>query len=242
MNFGNLLNKYREELNLSVNKLGELANISPTYISRLQNNPQKVPSKKITLKLMKALFLQAIEQEWENIGIVNDFIIAYLFEDNKEYSSLNNEEISEYQKFMYEFFDYLEQISKSEINELYNMKEKIYENKIIMKKNVSFSTTDEETKLINQLLDKPLFDIEWYLTQNEFEILAPRNIITNNYYKDIDYNIITKKDKEIIYNLVHSYLMTKYKKTYKKNSKEFFDEVFEKSIEPINRMDWFEEE
>ncbi|WP_242651998.1 helix-turn-helix domain-containing protein [Staphylococcus aureus] len=46
MKFGELLDEYRNNLGLSINKLGELANVSPTYISRLQNNPEKKPSKK----------------------------------------------------------------------------------------------------------------------------------------------------------------------------------------------------
>ncbi|MBY6180496.1 helix-turn-helix domain-containing protein [Staphylococcus haemolyticus] len=234
MNFGEVLNKYREELSLSVNKLGELADVSPTYISRIQNNSEKVPSKKVTFKLMKVLFLQSVEKEWEEINVLDDFIIAYLFKGIKNHSELNKDELEDYRKLLEEFFEFLKTTSDKEITELYNMSNKIYENKIIMKDDLSFDTTDDKEKLTKYLLDKPIFDLEWYLTQNEFEILAPRNIITKNDYTDIDYNVITEKDKEIICNLVFAFLTTKYKKTYKKNSKEFFRKIFENSIQPLN--------
>ena len=121
------------------------------------------------------------------------------------------------------------------MKELRDISEKIYENKIILKKDGTFDFTGDEDKLIEHLKDKPIFDIEWYLKQKDFEILAPRNIITNKNYEYIDYNAITQEDKEVIFSLIHSYLITKYKENYRKKSKEFFDEIIEEFINIIKK-------
>ncbi|MGS0644289.1 helix-turn-helix domain-containing protein [Staphylococcus hominis] len=233
MNFGEVLNKYREELNLSVNKLGDLADVSPTYISRIQNNPSKKPSKKIAFKFLRALYLQMNKQQ-KSGEIFEDFITSYLFEENN-YKELNSNKKKEYESFLNEFFDYLNKTSDVVVKELRDISEKIYENKIILKKDGTFDFTGDEDKLIEHLKDKPIFDIEWYLKQKDFEILAPRNIITNKNYEYIDYNAITQEDKEVIFSLIHSYLITKYKENYRKKSKEFFDEVVEEFINIIKK-------
>ncbi|HCW9275328.1 TPA: XRE family transcriptional regulator, partial [Staphylococcus aureus] len=65
----------------------------------------------------------------------------------------------------------------------------------------------------------------WYLKQNDFEILFPRELITNSNYEDIDYNVLTENDKKMILNLVHAYMNTKYTKI--QNKQEFFDKNFD---------------
>ncbi|MCI2927466.1 helix-turn-helix domain-containing protein [Staphylococcus hominis] len=228
MEFGEVLNKYREELKLSVNKLGELADVSPTYISRIQNNPSKKPSKKIAIKFLKALYLQTDDQRKQE-KMFNDFITSYLFEQ-KSYKDLNSTENEEYEKFVIDFLEYLNKTTNEVAKQIREISGLIYANKIMLKKDGSFHLTNNEDVLIKNLKDKPIFDLEWYLSQKDFAILGPRNIVTNENYKDIDYNVISQEDKEIILNIIHSYLMTKYKDNYRKDLKDFFDNVVEELI------------
>lgn len=222
MKFGELLDEYRNNLGLSINKLGELANVSPTYISRLQNNPGKKPSKKILFKILNALFIETANQEIKTTHLFSDFITNYLYDDKNEFSDYD---INQVQKLLDEFFEYNNKWNNHKRKKLYSLSESIEKNRVIYQKNQQISFTNNKEDLQKHLYNKPIFDLDWYLKQNDFEILFPRELITNSNYEDIDYNVLTENDKKMILNLVHAYMNTKYTKI--QNKQEFFDKNFD---------------
>ncbi|UMT76022.1 helix-turn-helix domain-containing protein [Staphylococcus roterodami] len=224
MEFGETLNEVRQSLNISINKLGALSDISPTYISRIQNNPDKHPSKKIVFKIIYALFVEGHKQSFNTNEIATKLIRSYLG---------GNAKTSELEGFLDEFIQYMEDRQNEGKEKLYNFKEKIQKNRFILTKNRTLYFTDDQKSIFDIISNKPLTDIEWLLTQNSFELLYSRSIITNNSYKDIDYNILNDADKKVILNIIHAYLSTKYEKTSNIDSN-FFNSMFKNFIESYN--------
>ncbi|MCI2907937.1 MULTISPECIES: helix-turn-helix domain-containing protein [Staphylococcus] len=235
MKFGEVLNKYRESLNLSVNKLGELADVSPTYISRLQNNLNKKPSKKVFFKILNTLLDQAFNMGKSPKPLLSELCSTYLFDDKKEFTK---KELKKVENLVEEFIKYTNEEGNKVKKELYESKSKIENNKIIFNKKNELLFLNDFEILKNNLVDKPIFDIEWYFTQNQFKILAPRYLITNKDYNLIDYNVISNEDKNIILNLIIAYLETKYEKI--NNRQEFFDTMFELFVEKVNLEETFD--
>ena len=55
MNLNQKLRRLREEQELSLNKLAEIARVSKAYLSQLENNPKKQPSAEVLFRIASAL-------------------------------------------------------------------------------------------------------------------------------------------------------------------------------------------
>ncbi|MGK0576796.1 helix-turn-helix domain-containing protein [Macrococcus capreoli] len=223
--FGEKLNNLREYLGISINKLGEAANISPTYISRIQNNPAKKPSKKLFLKLtyvfLEKGMLNKIETSPKFQELYFEYIRSFvtdnekLTEDEARQVELLNEEATAY------FKKTLEEVS----SQIFNLRENFYKNLFLIQTNdhdiKSFKNFD-----MNNLQDKPIFDLKWLLNQEKYEVFYGRDRLLHNSKKNIsiDYNVLSKEDKELIFNLIEAYLKTKYMRL--DEPEKFFDNIF----------------
>lgn len=65
-NFGQSLRIIREQQGLTIRKVAEEVNKTPTYISDIERGNNKPPEKKLMIKLMAALSLQENETEIRN--------------------------------------------------------------------------------------------------------------------------------------------------------------------------------
>ena len=61
MTIGERIKHYREQKGWSLNKLAFLAEVSPAYISQLENNKSKSPSTDILVKISKTLEISIID-------------------------------------------------------------------------------------------------------------------------------------------------------------------------------------
>ncbi len=231
MSFGYGLNKYREDLKLSVNKLGDLANISPTYISRLQKDSSNRPTKKTFFKILYALFVQANKLDYNTNTLISRMIKYFITGEEK--IDLTSDEIKECEKIIDEFIEYVEKNQNELIQKTTKLQNQLYENKFIQNKNGKLRMTENIKETGRLLKDKPIFDIEWYLKQNEFEILIPRTHISNKGYESIDYNILNAEDKSILLNLFKTYIETKYKES--KVDKDFYYKMFKNFVDNYHK-------
>lgn len=91
-NFGQSLRFIREKQGLTIRKVAENVNKTPTYISDIERGNNKPPEKNLMIKLMTALSLQEGETEIRNYlfdlaagerGIVSEDIADYIMENNE---------------------------------------------------------------------------------------------------------------------------------------------------------------
>ena len=61
MTIGERIKHYREQKGWSLNKLAFLAEVSPAYISQLENNKSKSPSTDILVKISKTLEISIVD-------------------------------------------------------------------------------------------------------------------------------------------------------------------------------------
>lgn len=211
MKFGEMLRKVRTEYGLSINKLGYYSNVTPTYISRLENQHDKLPSEDMINKIIIGLGKYKMEKG-EKIDPVD--LLKYFYEaENMPKSDKSFDELALLllKSYTLELNTVLGYVSKLE--------KIIYENKIMLPKGKS---KGEE-------LDDPIFDLNWLLTQNRYEVFYGRDYLLNDKHKSENedkfyYNTITDIDKVMINALIKAYFSTKYPKI--KDPKKYFAEKF----------------
>ncbi|MCD8845835.1 helix-turn-helix domain-containing protein [Mammaliicoccus sciuri] len=215
MQFGELMEKYRVQTNLSLNKLADLAGVSPGYISKLKNNTSLIPSEEVVFKIAMA---------FQNNGLKEDEIkklLFFLITDPKYIKKMNNIDFnvefeSKEQMVIIRFASFLQ----SEIDKLTNTRNRLgtlfLENKIISKKKSS------EIHLIEDVvLNYPIFDIEWIFKQEKYELFYGREFHIND---GQFYNVIDTSDKKMISNIIRTYFKSKYEKV---------DNVYERTMKEL---------
>lgn len=215
MEFGEIMEKYRKKCDLSLNKLADLAGVSPGYISKLKNNTTLIPSEEVVFKIAHAFGRHGLsEKEIKEL-------LLFLTRDPKYIKKMNNIDFdiefeSKEQMVVVRYASYLQ----NEIEELNNQKNKMrtlyLENKLISKKKSG------DIQLIEDVnLNHPIFDIEWLLKQEKYNLFYGRDFDIND---GEFYNIIDANDKRIIGNLIRAYFKSKYNKV---------DNIYDKSINEL---------
>ncbi len=211
MKFGEILKEVREESGLSINKLGRYSQVTPTYISRLENQHDKVPSEDMVNKLIIGLGKYKMEQneKIDPVELLERFYSSTnLRKSKKEFDELALMLLTAYTNELNTAIGY---ISK--------LQDIIYENKIMLPKG----------KNKGEELDDPVFDLSWLLTQNRYELFYGREHLLNDKYNSSNeekfyYNTLSDEDKAVLSALIKAYISTKYEKI--KNPKDFFNEKF----------------
>lgn len=224
MQFGELMEEYREKTDLSLNKLAELAGVSPGYISKLKNNTSLIPSEEVVFKIAMA---------FQNRGLNNkeaEKLIYILLDDPKYIKKIDNIETdikveSKEQIVLLRYMSFWQ----NEIDKLEDTRNRLetlfLENKIISKKKSS-----EVTLIVDEQLNYPVFDIEWIFKQEKFNLFYGREFKIND---DEFYNIIDSNDKKMLSNLIRTYFKTKYEKVddvYSKSMKQLDDALYNAEI------------
>ncbi|QYA45452.1 helix-turn-helix domain-containing protein [Macrococcoides bohemicum] len=225
MKFGEILKEEREKLSLSVKKLSDLSGVSTAYISKLENNKRNYPSQDVIFNLASGL----------HEGMHNKFDFAMLgrkYEDEIVYNILdkfinaddtifNNVDMYHLFERYKKFYD-SKQASKYKLN--IENKKQIFENKVLV---------DKKTNKYD-VVDYPFLDLNWLLTQNEYEVFYGRNMIFNkkiNHKGDINkgldenemffYNKLDEKDIKTIKEIIDAFLSNKY--VFYKDEKKLFE-------------------
>lgn len=224
MQFGELMEKYRVQTNLSLNKLADLAGVSPGYISKLKNNTSLIPSEEVVFKIAMA---------FQNNGLKDkeaEKLIYMLLDDPKYIKKVENldtvisDEIDE-QLVLLRYTSFLQDEIDKLKNTRYRLEKLFLENKIISKKKSS-----DVTLIVDEQLNYPVFDIEWIFKQEKYELFYGREFHIND---GQFYNVIDTSDKKMISNLIRTYFKSKYEKVdnvYERTMKELDDALYNAEI------------
>lgn len=154
MKFNEKLNDLREYLGISINKLGEVAGVSPTYISRIQNNSDKMPSKKIFLKITSAFMEKMLSSDGKDETLEKLFklyVQSFITEDE----NLTEVQYEELQKLYKEMEEYFKNEMSEKVKRFINVKEDYYKNLIILE-NDNYNVQFFKDTDLNILKDKPI--------------------------------------------------------------------------------------
>ncbi|WP_065429149.1 helix-turn-helix domain-containing protein [Staphylococcus hominis] len=223
MKFGEILKKEREGFNVSVKKLSELSLVSTAYISKLENNKRGFPSIETIYNLIFG-FKNLIEERYgseKGINEVNDEYLKELLSNflNASDSNLKNENSDLAYK---DFVDFYNKKMDIILNDNSKNKEAIFLNKIQLTK----GTTNKIE------IDKPFFDLNWLLSQNDYEVFYGRDFIFDKNLFDKKslnerdmyfYNVLTKSDLRTIKNLIEVFLENKYFRIKQEKVNELFN-------------------
>jgi len=192
-NFGELIKEQRKIKEGTIYDVGKLAGVSNTYISQIENG-KKLPSKKVLFLIVHFLGIHT--------GVDNNFQDEAL-KIYSEYKRINFDELKE--EFDTYITDYIHQFMQP-LNDLSN---DISNNRI----------QAEKGTLEVERIDKPYFDLNWLLTQKDYEVLYHRDYDiqnTNRRRKDMDimekllYNRLSDVDIKTIRELIEAYISNKY--------------------------------
>ncbi len=219
MLFGEALRDLRTKADISLKQLSRLATVSPSYLSVLENEPNRVPSKEILAKLMYGLR----QGDITNKNVLNGYVEIHEV-------LLNTDNLIESKFNELAFMNYFQQFITEKLTEktefLQELDTNSFENKIIFFKNGRYQTTQF-----------PSFDLDWLLKQNQFEVFYGRKFITNPEFlkshddSRINYNTLTDEDKKMIREIIKVYISNKYESI--PDPKEFFNKQSALSEENI---------
>lgn len=221
MRFGEVLNRYRERANLSINQLGRYADITPTYISRMQNSPDKLPSQKVLFKI--ASVLNVNEEAHDPIYLLE------LFESYAEGKGLTEKELK---KLTLEFNEYINEQVRRKKDKYSVVKDLIYKNLVVLDtddvRSLSSINYLSNAEVLSNISKEPVFDLKWLLNQKKYSVLYGRDISFTD-EKDIFYNVIPKDDLKMISKIIETYLSTKY--SVQKDSRAYFEHQFSEFLD-----------
>lgn len=183
MTFGETLKKYRNSLELSVNKLSKLSNVSVGYISKIENGQRKFPSDRIIFLLLVGFKNSKLNDQSKSTEEVNNEIKEILYE-------LLSAEDSEVYK------EDFETIYNNFITFYEDMHNKVGNKDERNKKKTIFVYEDDEKEKHSVNLEKPINDIAFHLKDNANQKFY-NGVILNDY------------DKNMINEIINSFLVTK---------------------------------
>ncbi|WP_057510582.1 helix-turn-helix transcriptional regulator [Staphylococcus simulans] len=223
MKFGEHLKEERTGFHMSVKELSNLSGVSTAYISKLENGKRKFPSLETIFNLVIG-FKKLNEYRYGNSYLTGDINEGYIndlldrFVSSKDSNIVLNDNQDIYKEFNDYYKDHMDKIAKENTRILSD----IYKNKVKLER----GTTKKE------VVDKPYFDLEWLLTQKEYEVFFGRNFILDDDYvgkksyseKDLYfYNILSEKDLSTIRQLIIVFLNNKY--FFSKDKGELFNKL-----------------
>ena len=208
--FALLIKKYRSFRKKTVYEVAEFVEVSPTYISQIENG-KKLPSKKVLFPLVRFLGLKNDKGYWEKV--VNDeFSGTNLLEVYAKYKNISVSDL------YHEYSDYVSSEIRKNLNELGDMEKRKNNEVSVNKKNGDIEP-----------IKKPYFDLEWLLTQDQYHVFYGRRYNIQNLNKDKIsisefslYNILNDIDIKIIKGLIDAYISNKYLELTEENHKNHF--------------------
>lgn len=200
MTFGELLKSIRTQNGLTLKEFGEIFDVTTTYLSQVENN-KKLISKKL---LFEIIYYFYIYQEFDELISYNEILNAYSIAKEIPLTSLNNE----FEKFK----NKMQKSTESSTTTLKELTDRYTSNKLMINKKTGS----------NAKLDLPFFDLEWLLTQNDYEVFFGRDFFTNekqweeskDIYEKILFNKLSDADKKTIHNIIKEFLSNKYKNVF----------------------------
>ena len=97
MKFGEILKEYRNSLNLSVNKLSKLSNVSVGYISKIENGKRNFPSIRTIFLLLVGFKNSKLSDQTKSIKDIDKEIKDILSEFiSAEDSEIDSKELEKY--------------------------------------------------------------------------------------------------------------------------------------------------
>ncbi|UFA56954.1 helix-turn-helix domain-containing protein [Staphylococcus aureus] len=183
MTFGETLKKYRNSLELSVNKLSKLSNVSVGYISKIENGQRKFPSDRIIFLLLVGFKNSKLNDQSKSTEEVNNEIKEILYE------LLSAEDSEVYKEDFETIYDNFIAFYEDMHNKVGNKDER-------NKKKTIFVYEDDEKEKHSVNLEKPINDIAFHLKDSENQKFY-NGVILNDY------------DKNMINEIINSFLVTK---------------------------------
>ncbi|MGI8166867.1 helix-turn-helix domain-containing protein [Staphylococcus epidermidis] len=183
MTFGETLKKYRNSLELSVNKLSKLSNVSVGYISKIENGQRKFPSNRIIFLLLVGFKNSKLNDQSKSTEEVNNEIKEILYE------LLSAEDSEVYKEDFETIYDNFIAFYEDMHNKVGNKDER-------NKKKTIFVYEDDEKEKHSVNLEKPINDIAFHLKDSENQKFY-NGVILNDY------------DKNMINEIINSFLVTK---------------------------------
>lgn len=235
--FSDILKNARTEEKLSINRLSKLANVSTTYISKLENRKRSFPTLEMIFNITYGFMLNSMEK-YSNLENYEDFVVPEIELLLEEFVTSDDSNLTEYEieTSQNEFERFYQRKEKSFLNKSISSTQSIYSNKIKMPRN---SDTFEE-------LDEPYLDLQWLLNQTKYNVFYGRDFLTdydtvqkrslktkNMYY----YNILDESDLNTIKKLIEVYLESKYPKI--KNPEDFYLTATDEKNRTQNITDWY---
>lgn len=211
LSFGQMIKKRRHELKLTTYDLAHMVDVSNAYISKIENG-ERHPSKKVLFKLTYDLSFYELEKKKKSnveLKIVKnkvdygDFLFVYSTEKRISLDDLK-EEFEEYATLRFERYKtYFDSRDRA-----------VAENRIIIYKN-----RDDFYEI-----EKPYFDLEWLLNQNDYEILYGNEYDVRDLMSVIKdeqvlkhpstrtFNKLKPKDIKLIREVIETIISNKYNK------------------------------
>lgn len=183
MTFGETLKKYRNSLELSVNKLSKLSNVSVGYISKIENGQRKFPSDRIIFLLLVGFKNSKLNDQSQSTEEVNNEIKEILYE------LLSAEDSEVYKEDFETIYDNFITFYEDMHNKVGNKDER-------NKKKTIFVYEDDEKEKHSVNLEKPINDIAFHLKDSENQKFY-NGVILNDY------------DKNMINEIINSFLVAK---------------------------------
>ncbi|MGW9860571.1 transcriptional regulator with XRE-family HTH domain [Staphylococcus epidermidis] len=183
MTFGETLKKYRNSLELSVNKLSKLSNVSVGYISKIENGQRKFPSDRIIFLLLVGFKNSKLNDQSKSTEEVNNEIKEILYE------LLSAEDSEVYKEDFETIYDNFITFYEDMHNKVGNKDER-------NKKKTIFVYEDDEKEKHSVNLEKPINDIAFHLKDSENQKFY-NGVILNDY------------DKNMINEIINSFLVAK---------------------------------
>ncbi|UTH16955.1 helix-turn-helix domain-containing protein [Macrococcus epidermidis] len=224
MKFGELLKNEREYYNLSVKRFSDLSDVSTAYISKLENGKRNFPTEKYLYNILKGFKknLISLTNQYENVDDVSELIDYEIKEILKKFLNAEDSDLkkNDLDIIFTKFNDFYITDMENKIKNSTSKEKDIYENKVLLNKNSSSFN----------IVDKPFLDLEWLLTQNEYEIFYGRSYIFRKNIKNkislnendmFFYNTLDNRDIRTIKKLIDVYLQSKFRKI--SNSTELFN-------------------
>lgn len=215
MKFGDVLKETRDIHSLSVKKLADLSNVSTAYISKLENGKRNFPSEKYIFNLLMGIksHLTSMTNKFNNVDDVKEIVEEETKQTLRDFISADDStiDIKKFDDILNRFQIFYDEQLQKRIEDNSIIKNKIFNNEIALYKN----TVKVET------LDKPYFDLNWILEQNEYEVFYGRSYVFNSSFDKkfalneqdmFYYNALSSHDIKTIKKLIEVYLDSKYRK------------------------------
>ncbi|CCI58493.1 helix-turn-helix domain-containing protein [Staphylococcus equorum] len=194
---GDYIRKLRKDLGMTLEDFSRAISLSKSYINQIEKN-ERTPSKQ---KLFEIICYFNEFQKIDPQLPTDEIIIAFSDYKQVDYKKL----LLEYNDFVEGFHTRLKEHEKNSGVSVDNIDSNKFE-----------YPTDHGKNL--KELDKPYFDLEWLLSQNEFHVFYGKKYITDtnqihtDSFDSLTYNKLNDDDKKMIKNVIESIFDNKYQK------------------------------